>query len=67
MDFDFDMENILPIVLALLGALVAVFTASGGFSSFVTGEKYDSGLFIKLAAGVGGGVIGYVWGHMMTR
>ena len=67
MDFDFDMENILPIILALLGALVAVFTASGGFSSFVTGEKFNPGLFIKLASGVGGAVIGYVWGTMMTR
>ena len=66
-DFDFDIETLLPILLALLGAFVAFFTASGGFSSMVTGESFNPGLFTKIASAIGGALIGYIWGYFMTR
>lgn len=69
MDFDFDMdvEMLVPIGLALLGAFIAFFTASGGFSSMVTGEHFNPGIVTKVISAIGGGVIGWVWGYLMTR
>lgn len=67
LDFDMDIESLLPFGLAILGAFVAYFTATGGFSSYVTGEAFDPGLLIKVASAVGGGAIGFVWGYIMVN
>lgn len=66
-DFDFDMETLLPYILALLGAFIALFTASGGLSYLISGEKFNPGIGMKIASAVGGGIVGYVWGYFMTR
>lgn len=67
LDFDFEMESFVPIGLALFGAFIAYFTASGGFSSMLSGTEYNPGLATKIFSALGGGVIGYVWGYYMTN
>lgn len=67
LDFDMDIEMLLPVGLALIGAFVAYFTATGGFSVYVTGESFDPGFLIKIASAVGGAVIGFVWGYYMVN
>lgn len=57
---DFEMEPAM-IILPLAGALFGLFTASGGFSYMISGEKFNPGLFTKIFATIGGAIIGYVW------
>lgn len=60
---EFDNEFLLPIALALVGAFVAFFTCSGGFSSWPEGT--GPGMITKLAVTAGGAAIGFVWGRKM--
>ena len=48
-------------VLAVVGAFIGFFTASGGFMS----SGFNPGAFVKIASALGGAVIGFVWGSMM--
>ena len=63
--FDFELESGVPLLFAAIGGGIAYFTASGGFAT------YDPGLapsmFMKVAAGVLGAVLGYVWGSYQSR
>ena len=47
------------LVLGLVGAVVAFFTASGGFSG---GFSPPGGFFTKIMAALIGGVVGFIWG-----
>ena len=64
---DFDLDTLLPFLLAGLGAFVALFTASGGLSYLITGEKFNPGITMKVVSALAGGAVGYIWGWMMTR
>ena len=64
-DFDFEIESFAPILLALIGAIMGWFTASGGFSEMVSGTEFVIPIGWKLMAGLGGGVIGWFWGMSM--
>lgn len=64
---DFDMEDIVPIGLAVVGAGIAWFTLSGGFAPAVTGESFSpvGGIWMKIFASAGAGVIGFIWGRTL--
>lgn len=65
---DFDFEDLIPdwdlpwhyFILMGCGALFGLFTASGGFSSMMTGEQFNPGIFAKIVSAVGGAIAGYV-------
>ena len=69
-----DLDDLIPdwdlpwhyLILMLCGALFGLFTASGGFSFMISGEKFNPGMLTKIISTVGGAVIGYIiawrWG-----
>ena len=59
MDFELSSEPA-PYILGIIGAVIALFTASGGFAS--KGFETPGGIFMKIAVTVLGFVIGYFWG-----
>ena len=64
---ELDQDQIIPIGLAILGGMVAIFTASGGFSYMISGEQFNPGIFTKIAATVGGAIAGYIWAFYATK
>lgn len=67
LDFDFDVESLVPIGFAILGAAVAYFTSIGGFSQAITGESYRAPIVTLIGAPIGGAVIGYIMGWWMVN
>lgn len=49
-----------PYILGLVGAVVGVFTVSGGFNS--GGFETPGGIIMKVGVAIGGFLIGYMWG-----
>lgn len=52
-----------PYILGIVGAIVAFFTASGGFS----GGSWNPGILMKLLAAVIGFIAGYVIGVIKSE
>lgn len=63
---DFDVEPAF-IILPLVGALFGIFTASGGFSYMISGEKFNPGLFTKIFSAAGGAVAGYIMAWYQSK
>lgn len=52
-----------PLILAVVGAGIGLFTAQGGFN----GEGFDAGRSIRIISLLAGAVIGFIWGKMMEE
>jgi len=63
--FDFELESGVPLLFAAIGGGIAYFTAAGGFATYDPG--LEPSMFMKIAAGVGGAIVGFVWGQFQSR
>jgi hypothetical protein len=63
--FDFEIESGVPFLFAAIGGGIAYFTASGGFATYAPG--LEPSMFMKIASGVAGAVVGFIWGSYQSR
>lgn len=62
--FDFEIDSAVPFLFAAIGGGIAYFTASGGFATYAPGDAPS--MLLKVAAGVLGAVVGFVWGRFQS-
>jgi len=64
---DFDEFSPGMILLPIIGALMGIFTASGGFSGMFSDVETTTSLGTKLISAIGGAVIGFIVAYFMSN
>ena len=64
-----DLDDFEPamIILPVVGAVIGLFTASGGFSGAFTGGSFNPGLPTKVIATLLGGLIGFIFAYVSVN